>query len=80
MEPLIDAEEMKVLTEARQRAQRLLDEMLKQQADLLQNPPKHLEPDKVELGKTAMQKAIDAARRTVQNVDDALKLASTSSN
>ena len=47
---------------------------------LLQNPPKHLELDKIELGKTAMQKAIDAARRTVQNIDDALKLASISSN
>ena len=80
MEPLVDAEQMKVLTEARQRAGKLLDEMLRQQADLLKNPPKHLEAQQIEMGKTAMQKAIDSARRAVQSLDDALRLASISSN
>jgi hypothetical protein len=74
-----DTEQTKVLSEARQRAQKLLEELLRQQADLLARPPKHLDPQQIEAGKAAVQKAVNAAKRVLQSVDDALGAASATS-
>jgi hypothetical protein len=71
--PSLDTEQIKVLTEAHQRARKLLEDLLRQQADLHARPPKHLDPQQTEAGRTAVQKAIDAARRTGQAVTEALQ-------
>ena len=59
------------LMQARQRAEKLLGELLQQQAELDANPPS-IPADKLIQGRAALQNAIAAARRMVQSLDAAL--------
>jgi hypothetical protein len=74
-----DAESMKMLAEARAKAERLLGELMHQQAELDARPP-DIEPQVLSIGREAMNRAIAAAQRTLVNLDQALQFASTSSN
>jgi len=70
----LSPEDLHQLIEARTRAAGLLADLEGRQADLDANPPE-LPSEKLALGRAAMQKAIDAARRTVESLDSALALA-----
>ena len=59
-----------LLTDAREKARRLLDQLLHDQARLLANPPS-IPPEDLEQGKTALANAVAAARRTVAALDAA---------
>jgi hypothetical protein len=72
-------EMQKMLKEARAKAEHLVRELLKQQAEVEANPPK-LSPEQLELGRLAFQKAIDAAQRTLKNLDDAQRIAAIDMN
>jgi len=74
-----DPETVKLLTEARAKAEHLLAELLKQQAEVEANPPK-IPPEKLEQGRFAMQKAIDSARRALKSLDEAQKIAAIDMN
>ena len=67
-------EELHTLTEARARAQKLLDELQLRQAELDTAAP-NLPVDQLAAGRAAMQKAIESAQRMVENLDKALQLA-----
>jgi hypothetical protein len=74
-----DPETIAMLKNVRTRAERLLEGLLKQQAEVEANPPK-LAPDKLAQGRYAMQKAIDAARRTLKSLDEAQQIAAIDLN
>jgi hypothetical protein len=76
---LNDPETTAMLNEARSKAERLLGELLKQQAEVEANPPK-LATGQLEAGRQAMQKAIDSARRMLKSLDEAQKIASIDTN
>jgi hypothetical protein len=76
---LNDPETTAMLHEARSKAERLLSELLKQQAEVEANPPK-LSPEQLEAGRAAMQKAIDSARRMLKSLDEAQKIAAIDTN
>ncbi|HVN86752.1 MAG TPA: hypothetical protein VMW17_18120 [Candidatus Binatia bacterium] len=67
-------EELTTLTEARARAQRLLDE-LRQRRQELDLTPAALPAEQLAAGRAAMQKAIESAERVLVNLDKALQLA-----
>jgi hypothetical protein len=76
---LNDPETTAMLNEARSKAERLLGELLKKQAEVEANPPK-LSPEQLEAGRQAMQKAIDSARRMLKSLDEAQKIAAIDTN
>lgn len=67
-------EELHTLTEARARAQKLLDELQQRQAELDAVVPTLPAADVV-AGRAAMQKAIESAQGMVEHLDKALQLA-----
>ncbi|HUI26728.1 MAG TPA: hypothetical protein VL403_11655 [Candidatus Kryptonia bacterium] len=69
----VSDEELHTLTEARARAEKLLDELQLRQAELDAAAP-NLPADQLAAGRAAMQKAIESAQRMVQNLDKALQL------
>jgi hypothetical protein len=70
----MDAESLKTLVEARARAQQLLAELRKRQAEVDAQPP-DLPPEQLAAGRVALQKAIESAERVVRDVDAAMKIA-----
>jgi hypothetical protein len=74
-----DPETVKLLTEARSKAEHLLSELLKNQAEVEANPP-DLPPDKLEQGRHALQKAIESARRMLKGLDEAQQIAAIDMN
>jgi predicted RNase H-like HicB family nuclease len=70
----LDDDDLKTLAEARERAQRLLTELLRKRAEIEADPP-DLPLDKLAAGRLAMQKAIESAERALQNLDEAMKVA-----
>lgn len=74
-----DPETIRMLHEARSKGERLLSELLKQQAEVEANPPK-LPPEQLEAGRQAMQKAIESARRMLKSLDEAQKIAAMDTN
>ena len=74
-----DPEVVKMLSEARAKAEHLLAALLTQQAEVEANPP-DIPPDKLEQGRAAFQKAIDSARRMLKSLDDAQKISSIDAN
>jgi hypothetical protein len=74
-----DPETVKLLTEARVKAEHLLAELLKQQAEVEANPPA-LPADQLTKGRYAMQKAIDSARRALKSLDEAQRIAAIDMN
>jgi hypothetical protein len=69
-------DQMKLLTEARVKASRLLDGLLKEQAELKKNPPKVKPADRI-LGEQAMANAIASARRMIVALEEAAKIGKT---
>jgi hypothetical protein len=63
-------DEAEMLRLAKSKAQKLLEDLISQQADLDTNPPK-ISAENLALGRAAMQNAIASARRTVQALNDA---------
>lgn len=74
-----DPETVKMLTEARAKAEHLLSQLLKQQAEVEAKPP-DLPAEKLEQGRFAMQKAIDSARRVLKSLDEAQQIAAIDMN
>ena len=74
-----DPETVKMLTEARAKAEHLLAELMKQQAEVEANPP-DLPKEQLEQGRHAFQKAIESAQRMLKNLDDAQKIAAIDMN
>ena len=63
-----------MLEQAMSKARKLLDDLLKKQADLERHPPK-ISAANLRLGRGAMENAIASARRTVVALEDAKKVA-----
>jgi hypothetical protein len=72
-------ESLASLSDAHRRAEKLVRGLLEQQADLAAHPP-NLPPDKLAQGQMAMANALAAAQRMLKSLDEALRIASTSSN
>ena len=68
-----------MLREAKTRGEKLLAELLKHQAELDASPP-DLPPQQLKQGREAMQKAIDSARRMVDSLNQAQRIASLHTN
>ncbi|MGH7214110.1 MAG: hypothetical protein ACREIT_05045 [Tepidisphaeraceae bacterium] len=81
MDPLHgpDADSIEMLKLARAKAQKIIDELVKQQAEVEANPPK-IAPEKLAQGRQAMTNALAAARRALAAIDDAMGIAARSSN
>jgi hypothetical protein len=65
-----------LLAEARVRAEKLLNHLVAEQAEIEKNPPK-ISAEALTEGRAAMAKAIAAARRTVEAIDAAIAEAAT---
>jgi hypothetical protein len=63
--------EMKILSDARAKARRILDDLLVQQTQLTQDNGK-IEPTQLAQGQLALANAITAARTALEALDDAL--------
>ena len=74
-----DPETQKLLIEARKKAEHLLSELLKQQAEVEAKPPT-MPAEQLAQGRFAMQKAIDSARRMLKSLDEAQQIASIDLN
>jgi hypothetical protein len=74
-----DPEVVQMLKDVRAKAEHLLSELLRQQAEVEANPP-DLPADKLEQGRHAMQKAIDSATRAVKSLDAAQKISVANQN
>jgi len=74
-----DPETAKLLTEARAKAEHLLSELLKQQAEVEAKPPA-LSAEQLEQGRFALQKAIDSASRMLKSLDEAQQIAAIDMN
>jgi hypothetical protein len=72
-------ETVAMLKEARAKAEHLLSELLKQQAEVEANPP-DLPPEKLAKGRYAMQKAIESAQRALKSLDEAQQIAAIDMN
>ncbi len=68
-----DAQEVQMLIEARARAQQMLDELVRRQAEI-EAAAADLSEEQLAEGRAAFQKATESARRVVENLDQALKL------
>ena len=64
-----------LLRAAREKAAKLLADLLAKQEDMDRQPsPAHLDPAKLAQGREAFANAITSARRTLDAIDNALKL------
>ena len=61
----------KLLIDARSRAQSLLDDLLRQKGELDASPPA-LTPAQLDAGRQALRNSVDAARRMLHSIDQAL--------
>jgi hypothetical protein len=69
MDPTED--QIQLLVAAREKARKLLEEIIRHQAELDADPPP-LERAQLEAGRLAMRKAIDSAARMLQSIEEAL--------
>jgi hypothetical protein len=65
---------MELLSQAIERAQRLVTELEARKAEAEANPPP-LSPQQLEMGKMAMEKALASARRMLASLHDAWEIA-----
>ena len=70
----LDDEQRTMLKVALEKAQRLVDELVAQQAELDARPPKIAQADMV-AGRMALQNALASARRTLTALRDAKRIA-----
>jgi hypothetical protein len=66
----LSSQERDMLALAMTKAQRLVDELSKQQAELEQSPP-DLPPEKLAQGKMAFENALASARRSLKALEEA---------
>jgi hypothetical protein len=66
-----DKSDLELLNQARDRARKLLDNLVRHQAELDANPPA-LAPDQLKEGRQAMQNVIASATRMLQSIEAAL--------
>ena len=78
-EDFADEDPAVLLAQAREKATRLLEQLISQQASIEKNPPK-IEPDALAEGRQAMANAIAAARRTLQAIESAIATAPGEAN
>lgn len=64
-------DQIQLLLAARDKARKLLEEIIRHQAELDAEPPA-LERAQLEAGRQAMRKAIDSAARMLQSIEEAL--------
>jgi hypothetical protein len=69
MDPTED--QIHLLLTARDKARKLLEEIVRHQAEIEARPPE-LARAQLEAGRMAMRKAIDSATRMLQSIEDAL--------
>ena len=69
MEPTDD--QLQLLLAARDKARRLLEEIMRHQKELEDGPPA-LDAVQIQAGRMAMGKAIDSATRMLQSIEEAL--------
>lgn len=67
-------QDIQILLQARERAQKLLDEMVQKLAEVQASPPP-ISPEQLRTGLEAMENAIASARRMLHNLDQALEIA-----
>jgi hypothetical protein len=73
----LDPEQRAMLEEALKKARHLVSELEKQKKEIDASPrPAHIDPEKYELGKHAMIKAIASAKRSLAALEDAERMAS----
>ncbi|MGE5608683.1 MAG: hypothetical protein ACM359_05490 [Bacillota bacterium] len=68
---MLPPDDLNLLTQAHQRAQTLLNDLLHHQAELDACPPT-LPPAQLEAGRQALRNAVDSARRMVHSIEQAL--------
>jgi hypothetical protein len=73
---MADGKSIKLLHDAREKAQKLLDVLLKKQQELDETPTM-LEADQIEKGRSALSGAIAATQKTLDNLDQAIQIASS---
>ena len=73
------AQKMALLGEARQRGQKLLDEVRKQREELVAWPS-NIPPQQLQQGREALDRAMLAAQGTLKGLDGALRQASLPSD
>jgi hypothetical protein len=78
-EPICDADQFDLLGQAREKGQKLLDELLKRQAEVEANPPE-ISPQDLKEGRYAMEQAIASTRRMLASLDEATKIAAMDNN
>jgi hypothetical protein len=66
-------EDIQTLLQARERAKRLLEELVKKQAEVEASPPP-ISPEQLQAGRAAMENAIAASRRMLRRLDEALAM------
>lgn len=72
----LDPEQRAMLDEALKKARHLVSELEKQKKEIDGSPrPAHIDPEKYELGKHAMIKAIASAKRSLAALEDAERMA-----
>jgi hypothetical protein len=68
----IDPDQLDLLKQARERAEKLVAEIRRQRDDLLANPPTHLDAESMSQGRIAMDNAVASAERMLAAVEGAL--------
>lgn len=68
-----ERDELKLLEEARQKASRIVNDLAQKHAELEANPSL-IPPDRLEEGRAALENALNAARRMLKNIEDALAI------
>ena len=75
MEPELTAEQLRTLVSAIEKAEKLVADLEKQQAEVEKSPPRNLAPEQLEQGRQAMQNAINSAKRMCESLKGALAVA-----
>ena len=68
-------QQQQVLTEARDKAAKLVAELEERAAELEKSPPMKLAPQQLEEGKAAMRNAILAVKKALENIEKAAAVA-----
>jgi len=76
---LNSAQTHELLRQAREKAEKLLNDLRANKVELEANPPQ-LSPEQLEQGRTALNNAIASAERMLKSLDDAQRIASIETN
>ena len=80
-EPICDAEQFEMLRQAREKADKLLVELIKTQQEAeAKGRPDDVAPEQWEQGRQAMANAIASTKRMLKSLDDATRIAAVDNN